>query len=171
MAAMKKLKGNSRRVLVVGGAIAAGVASYAVYSGVVAGEPRRDEAPAVSAAPAALATGPMTAAGHGAHGHHPAPRPGVGPEHVVDPARYRGHPRIAAAYQAVAENAQLIDGLYCYCQCSEHAGHYSLLDCFASDHAAMCDICLNEAEMAVKLQGEGVGLDGIRDIIDQTYGS
>jgi hypothetical protein len=45
-----------------------------------------------------------------------------------------------------------------------------LLDCFASDHAAMCDVCTNEAETAIKLAREGVELEGIRDIIDQLYG-
>ena len=94
----------------------------------------------------------------------------MGAEHVADPSQFEDYPRVASVYRAAAENPQLLDGIYCYCDCKEHARHYSLLDCYASDHAAMCDVCLKEAEMAFQLARDGVELAGIRDIIDQLYG-
>jgi hypothetical protein len=33
----------------------------------------------------------------------------------------------------------------CYCYCDRHAGHKSLLDCYASTHGSECDICQKEA--------------------------
>ena len=39
----------------------------------------------------------------------------------------------------------------CYCYCDRHAGHKSLLDCFASMHGSECDICQKEAVLAYQL--------------------
>lgn len=170
--AKKKQTPKSRRALLFAGAVAVGVASYAIYARVAADGPVRGDAAVASAALAPVSAAPMTGHGQpGPHGRHPAPRPGVGPEKVDDPAKYDDYPRIASVYRAAAENPQLLDGLYCYCNCAEHAGHYSLLECYSSDHAAKCDVCLSEAEMAFKAHRQGVGLDGIRSVIDQFYGS
>ena len=153
-----------KRILPLALTLAVGVTPYAACA-----RSGDEAAPQAAAAGASPATAPATE--HGANGHHPAPRTHVGSHMVDDPGKYARHPRLAAAYQAAAENPQLLDGLYCYCDCAEHAGHYSLLSCYETDHAAMCDICLNAAEMAFKLHRDGVGLDGIRDVIDATYGS
>lgn len=150
--------------LVFGGAVALGVLAYAVFAGRVTGdsEPAR---------PVTRSTTPVAASTAVADGHHPAPRPAADREAVVPAARYAGHPRIATMYRAAAEIPEVLDGIHCYCKCDEHAGHHSLLSCFASDHAAMCDICLSEAETAFELSRDGVRLGVIRDVIDQTYGS
>ncbi len=95
----------------------------------------------------------------------------MGPEHVVGAARYASYPRIARVYGQAAEVPQVLDGLYCYCRCAEHSGHYSLLDCFHDDHAARCDICLSEAAMAHQLHQDGKSLDQIRSAIDNMYGT
>jgi hypothetical protein len=69
----------------------------------------------------------------------------------------------------VAEIPHVIDGLYCHCACSEHSGHYSLLDCFHDDHGARCDVCLSEAAMAHRMHNDGESVDAIRDAIDRLY--
>src|ERR1700692_2134712 len=39
----------------------------------------------------------------------------------------------------------------CYCYCDRHAGHKSLLDCFAGTHGAECDICQKEGALLFQL--------------------
>jgi hypothetical protein len=126
---------------------------------------------AVLAGAAALkSTGP---AGHG-HDHgpvvHPAPRADVNAAMIVAPGRYVGYPRIAEVYRQVAAIPEVIDGLYCYCDCRYHADHYSLLDCFRDDHGAGCDICMTQAALAYRMTGEGRSLDEIRETTDRLYG-
>jgi Protein of unknown function with PCYCGC motif len=43
----------------------------------------------------------------------------------------------------------------CYCYCDRHAGHKSLLDCFATTHGSECDVCLKEAVLAYQLTKKG----------------
>lgn len=100
---------------------------------------------------------------------HPAPREHVGHEHVAPAERYAAYPRVAQVYEMVARTPHVVDGIYCYCHCSEHSGHYSLLDCFHDDHAAGCDICLSEAAMAHEMHNDGASLDEIRAAIDRLY--
>lgn len=106
--------------------------------------------------------------GHAAH--HPDPHPQASAERVVGPERYAGHGRIAEVYRMAAAIPQVLDGLYCYCECSKHAGHRSLLECFESDHGANCDVCLSEAALAYRMTQEGRSLDDIRAAIDGLYG-
>ena len=128
---------------------------------------RRDESTAERAG-GTRATAPVVA--HPAHGLHPAPRRGDLAGRVVPAGRFGGYPRIADAYSKAAEVPEVLDGIHCYCDCGEHAGHYSLLDCFASDHAAACDICLSEAGMAFRMTSRGRSLDEIRLLVDATFG-
>lgn len=101
--------------------------------------------------------------------HHPEPRAEIGAEHVVPGQRYAAYPRVKEVYEMVAEIPGVIDGIYCYCNCSEHSGHYSLLDCYHSDHAARCDVCLSEGAMAYRMHKDGKSLDQIRSAIDHLY--
>jgi len=66
--------------------------------------------------------------GFGSQGttHHPEPRVGITGETVVPAARYAGYPRVSGVYEQAAEIAAILDGLYCYCDCSRHSGHRSL---------------------------------------------
>ena len=100
---------------------------------------------------------------------HPEPREHIGHEHVAPADRYEAYPRVAQVYRMAAASPHVIDGIYCYCDCSEHSGHYSLLDCFHDDHAARCDICLSEAAMAYRMDQDGESLDRIRTAIDRLY--
>jgi hypothetical protein len=100
---------------------------------------------------------------------HPEPRTGITSVAVADASRYQDLPRVAETYRMAAEIAAVLDGLHCYCECDKHSDHYSLLDCFRSDHGAACDICLTEAQLAYSMTKEGKSLDEIRDAIDALY--
>lgn len=103
---------------------------------------------------------------------HPTPRAEMDhSSHVVPAARYEAYPRVARTYEMVAAVPMVIDGIYCYCNCAEHSGHYSLLDCFASDHAARCDVCLSEAQMGWQMTQDGKDLKTIRREIDSRFRS
>jgi hypothetical protein len=107
----------------------------------------------------------------GGRGIHPEARAGVNSGDVVPAERYAAFPRVAAAYEKAAAIPEVLDALYCHCDCSDHSGHYSLLDCFRDDHAAYCDVCMAEAELAYSMTGQGRTLDEIRAAIDGFYGT
>lgn len=102
---------------------------------------------------------------------HPDPRPGINGETVVPAARYANYPRVSAVYAQAAEIASILDGLYCYCDCSRHSDHRSLLTCFETDHGAACDVCLTEATVAHRMTQDGRSLKEIREAIDEFYGN
>jgi hypothetical protein len=102
--------------------------------------------------------------------HHPTPRIDAQASQVMPAARYASAPAVADTYRKAAEIVSVLDGLYCYCLCHDTFGHYSLLDCFESDHAASCDVCLREAEIAYEMNRQGRSLDEIRQTIDGMYG-
>jgi hypothetical protein len=43
----------------------------------------------------------------------------------------------------------------CYCYCDRHAGHKSLLDCYAGTHGTECEICQKEAILSYQLTQKG----------------
>ena len=53
---------------------------------------------------------------------------------TLDPARFVG--KAALAHQVAREIADVLDRLYCYCECDKHLGHKSLLSCYTDSHAA-----------------------------------
>jgi hypothetical protein len=53
---------------------------------------------------------------------------------TLDPARFVG--KAALAHRVAREIPDVLDQLYCYCQCDKHAGHKSLLSCYTDGHAA-----------------------------------
>jgi hypothetical protein len=102
---------------------------------------------------------------------HPEPRPGVDGSRVVPASRFAGHPRTQEVYREAAQVPETLDGLYCYCRCRQHSGHYSLLDCFANDHAARCDVCMSEAALAYRLTEAGKTLNQVRHAVDRLFGN
>jgi Protein of unknown function with PCYCGC motif len=103
--------------------------------------------------------------------HHPAPRAPELAADVVDASRYADYPRVKQVYEMAATVPSVLDGVYCHCNCSKHSGHYSLLDCFTSDHGASCDVCMSEAMTAYTMTADGAGLDDIRAEVDRMYAS
>lgn len=60
----------------------------------------------------------------------------------------------------------------CYCYCDRHAGHKSLLDCYATTHGSECDICQKEAVFAYQQTRKGKTPAQIRaEIIDGDWKS
>jgi len=58
--------------------------------------------------------------------------------------------KIVVAYTVANERPELLTGLPCYCPC-ELYGHGGVIDCHRSQHAAMCNICMDEAIEANQL--------------------
>lgn len=78
--------------------------------------------------------------------------------------------RVRAAYASAQAIPEVIDQLYCYCHCRENIGHKSLLSCYTDNHAAGCDICIVEAEMAAQLTAQGYCPSDIQKAIDKRFG-
>jgi hypothetical protein len=53
---------------------------------------------------------------------------------TLDPALFVGKVRLT--HQIAREIPDVLDQLYCYCECDKHAGHKSLLSCYTDGHAA-----------------------------------
>jgi hypothetical protein len=104
-----------------------------------------------------------------ANAHHPDPRDDADMVPLAASDRYASYPRIAQVYEMAAEIPHVLDGLYCHCDCSLHAGHRSLLTCFQDDHGAACDVCLSEAALAHRMTTEGRSLREIRKAVDDLY--
>ena len=100
---------------------------------------------------------------------HPEPRPGITAERVL-PEDKVTKASARASYAAAREFPEVLDGIYCHCDCDErHESLRSLLGCFESDMAARCGICRGEGELAGKLARQGKSLAEIRVAIDKRY--
>ena len=111
----------------------------------LAGCIQSSQAPADSQSAAPSPASPPPA--HGSEAAAPAPRdPSVPPYHLtaesarpfpelMPVSRYRDYPVLARAYEVAHGRPEVLAQQPCYCYC-EKSGHGSLLDCFASDHAA-----------------------------------
>lgn len=86
---------------------------------------------------------------------------------TLSPLNYTG--TTAMAYQAAKEIPEILDSMYCYCDCKKHFGHKSLLTCYVDEHAVNCDICIEEALMAYDLHKQGLDVVSIRDAVDKKF--
>src|SRR2546422_10463607 len=102
---------------------------------------------------------------------HPTPRPGITAEKGLPDFAIPKNSGALEGYAAARRAAPTLDGVYCHCDCSKHAGHRSLLTCFESDHGAFCDICMGEAMLASGMAAPGQSLTDIRAAIDRQFGS
>jgi len=107
----------------------------------------------------------------GAGSIHPTPRPGITAEKVLPNFAIPKNPGAPEAYAAARRAPATLDGVYCHCDCSKHAGHRSLLTCFETDHGAYCDICMGEAMLASGMAARGQSLLDIRAAIDRQFGT
>jgi hypothetical protein len=73
------------------------------------------------------------------------------------------------AYKVAAEIPDVMDSLYCYCNCMIHSGHKSLKTCYTNEHGANCGICIDQALRAYELHKEGKDILTIRKIIDKEF--
>ena len=100
---------------------------------------------------------------------HPTPRPGITAEKVLPEEEVPERSR--AAYRAAREIPEVLDGLYCHCDCGERDKLRSLLSCFETRMPASCGICREEATMALTMHRGGKTLDEIRAAVDRKFGS
>jgi len=87
---------------------------------------------------------------------------------VLDPARFADS-RQREAYAAARQIPAVLNQLYCWCGCKENSAthHRALLECFESEHASSCDVCMGEAMIAKSLVAQGVtDVRRIQDRID-----
>jgi hypothetical protein len=126
--------------------------------------------PWIIAAAAVLALGALVVfTQHGNATIHPSPRPGITAANVLPEAVVPHAAGAAEAYAAARAMPQVLDGVFCHCECARNFGHRSLLTCFESEHGSQCDICMGEAMMAVQLASQGNSLDQIRGAIDAQF--
>ena len=85
---------------------------------------------------------------------------------ILDPSLVPPHAQ--DGYIVARNHPTLLAQLPCFCYCDKF-GHRSLHDCFESDHAAGCDICLKEALEAEQMNREGLSADEIRGVIIEKY--
>lgn len=86
---------------------------------------------------------------------------------VLRPSRFTG--KVARVYRIAQENRDLLDSLYCYCNCKPNLGHKSLLTCYTNNHAAKCDICLNQALYANSKFKDGFDIAQVRKAVDKKF--
>ena len=87
---------------------------------------------------------------------------------TLSPEKFAGKTR--EAYQAVKAIPETIAQMPCYCHCDRGMGHKSLHSCFEDDHASHCDVCVNEALTAYRLQkDQHLSVKQIREQIIAAY--
>ncbi|HWG37054.1 MAG TPA: CYCXC family (seleno)protein [Terriglobales bacterium] len=83
---------------------------------------------------------------------------------TLDPKQFQD-PRVQAAYAMAAKVRPVLYQQPCYCHCDKEVGHHSLLDCFAGDHASICETCLMEGVYAYRQTEAGKSAGAIRAAI------
>ncbi|NOX33708.1 MAG: hypothetical protein GXP56_08210 [Deltaproteobacteria bacterium] len=86
---------------------------------------------------------------------------------TLSPARFTGN--VARAYEIARENPELLDSMYCYCNCKETFGHKSLLTCYVDTHAENCGICMDQAFYAVSKYRSGMDIISVRKAVDAKF--
>ncbi|HEU0298123.1 MAG TPA: PCYCGC motif-containing (lipo)protein [Longimicrobium sp.] len=99
---------------------------------------------------------------------HPEPRRGVTAARVLPPERVPERAR--EVYAMAAQIPQVLDGLYCHCDCHDRDGLRSLLECFEEEMGGTCGICQGQARLAHQMHEDGKRLNEIRKAIDVQYG-
>ena len=92
----------------------------------------------------------------------------AGVNKVLDPAGFADQ-RVRTAYEAAKQYAHVLEEIYCYCRCKENIGHRALVECYETDHASHCDVCMNEAVIAARMTKEGKTSKEIQKAIDALY--
>jgi hypothetical protein len=99
---------------------------------------------------------------------HPDPRPGITAEHVLPDDKVSA--KYKDAYDAAREIPEVLDGIYCHCDCADrHSNLRSLLSCYETEMPMSCGVCSGEARTALRLHKQGKTLDQIRAAIDKQF--
>ena len=86
---------------------------------------------------------------------------------TLSPVSFVG--KTAKAYQVASENRELLDSMYCYCNCKKTIGHKSLLSCFTDRHAENCQICQDQAFYAADKHKQGYMIADVRMAVDKKF--
>ncbi|MHC4076543.1 MAG: CYCXC family (seleno)protein, partial [Planctomycetota bacterium] len=86
---------------------------------------------------------------------------------TLSPVRFVG--KTAEAYKIAGENRELLDSLYCYCNCKKNFGHKSLLSCYVDTHAVDCKICQDQAFYASSRYKKGDDITRARAAVDKRF--
>jgi Protein of unknown function with PCYCGC motif len=86
---------------------------------------------------------------------------------VLSPEKFVG--KVALGYKAAQTIPEVCSKLFCYCGCDLTDSHTSLLDCFTCMHGMDCNICLDEAIVALHLKEQGKSLTEIQNTIDDGF--
>ncbi len=86
---------------------------------------------------------------------------------VLSPARFVG--KTAASYRIAERYRNMLDYMFCYCNCAKNIGHKSLLSCFTDTHAANCGICQDQAFYAAKLYEKNNDIAQVRHAVDSKF--
>lgn len=82
----------------------------------------------------------------------------------------------ADAYRFVADHADDIAMLPCFCGCDRSLGHHDLKDCFMNAaggwdaHASGCVVCTDEVVLARQLLEKDTPIETVRQMIIDRYG-
>jgi hypothetical protein len=101
---------------------------------------------------------------------HPEPRPGITAANVLPVEQLGRNKNVLEAYAVAREHPEILDGLYCVCECRDSMGHRSLLSCFESTQAMGCLGCRDQTELIAELLKDGKSLDDIRRAFDKKWG-
>ncbi len=97
--------------------------------------------------------------------YHAQPPTQTLPE-TMDPTQF-DNPAIKNAYALSAKVRKVLYQQPCYCHCDRAHGHTSLLDCFASTHGSMCNVCMGEAFYSYEQTRAGKTSAQIREGIER----
>lgn len=90
--------------------------------------------------------------------------------HVLAPEHFP-EGRVRDAYTIAQQIPTTLNQLSCWCGCVARGLHRSALECFESRHAANCDVCLGNAEVAWEMIQEGATDPAeIQKTLDARYG-
>lgn len=85
--------------------------------------------------------------------------------------RFTGDPLTQNAYRIAARMKTVLYQLPCFCYCDKGLKHTCLLDCYTSEHAAMCEVCKKELFYAYLQKKRGKSVESIRQgIVDGEWG-
>ncbi|HYA97059.1 MAG TPA: CYCXC family (seleno)protein [Methylomirabilota bacterium] len=83
---------------------------------------------------------------------------------TLSPSQF-ADPYVQNAYAIAVRIKKALYQQPCYCHCDRSQGHGSLLDCFVSQHASGCGICMQEAFYVSEQLAKGKTVAQIRQAI------
>jgi hypothetical protein len=96
---------------------------------------------------------------------HTAPPGGPLPA-TMSPSEFND-PLIQNAYALAGRIKKILYQQPCYCHCDRGEGHGSLLDCYVSKHASICEICVREGFYSYEQSRKGKTAAQIREGIER----